>query len=126
MAEGGAISRANSPARPPKPCRERAVGRVALWQHAKSACVEGGWRHRAIRRRLEHPLRVLGQKALYLRVVLFWLERAGAVDHEPAGAHDGSRGTNDRALERAHDGEVRYLESPARIGMTPERSCARA
>ena len=57
--------------------------------------------HRALGRRLERPIRMLGEETLDLRVVLLRLERAGAVDQQSTGAHDlGRRRAGSSAASR--------------------------
>src|SRR6185437_14056156 len=86
-AAGAPLRRRSSSAHPPQPRRERAVHAVLVRQHAQPACVEYRGRHHALGRRLEAPRAVLGQEALDLCVVLFGLERAGAVDEQSARAY---------------------------------------
>ena len=88
--------------------------------------VQHGLRHHALRRRIEAPVGMLGEKTIDLFVVLFGLERAGAVDEQPARLYDASRVAKDRALQRRHHGDVGDLQPPARVGMPPKRSRSRA
>src|SRR5213075_2499884 len=68
----------------PQSSGERAVSSVRLRQHAESSCIEHGRWYRAFRRWFQAPLGSVREKALDVRVVLFRLERARAVDEQTA------------------------------------------
>jgi hypothetical protein len=95
-----------------------------VWEHAEAPRVENFGGHRASRWWGERPPRMLGQKCFDLRVVLFGLERAGAVNEEPTRCDDRCRRSQNRPLGRRHNREIAHPQAPTRIGMAPE--CAGA
>ena len=85
---------------------ERSIGAATLWENAQPSTIEQLWSDGSFRRRLENPVEVLGEESIDLRVVLLWLERAGTVDHESAGLHDGRARFENRLLQRGHHGDI--------------------
>src|SRR6476660_392447 len=102
MGSNGARIRAASPAHLAEPGGERAVDTAALREHPKAAGVEHARGNRSLRRRLELPVTALREKAFDLRVVLLGLERAGAVDEQPAESDHSRCGAQNAALQRGH------------------------
>lgn len=88
--------------------------------------VDYGLRHDPLRWRLEGPVGVLGEKCLYLCVVLLGLERACAVDQKAAAAYQASRGAQYATLRRGHGCEIGWLEAPTRVRVATESASSRA
>src|SRR5688572_12272871 len=99
---------------------------MRLRQYAQVATIHHVRRHGARRGRIETPARIVAEEALDDGVVLVRLERAGAVDEQPAGLYLRRGRPDELSLERRRNGEIRRLESPARIRMPAERSRAGA
>src|SRR6185437_971296 len=78
---------------------ERSIGGVTLRQHAETSVVEEIGRDASLWWRIQNPPAVVGEEPIDLGVVLLGLERAGAVDEEPARLHDFGGSAQNRFLQ---------------------------
>ena len=76
--------------------------------------------------RLERELRMAGEERRDLRLAFLRLERAGAVDEQPAGLHQRGGAVEHLRLQRRERGDVLRLLQPGDVGMAADGAGRRA